>query len=272
MLIRAHDLEIHNVNEIEQVKTQYGITGYQLAITKSYPLCERLITKNDIDQVEQVVFDNTKILGAYFNPVHPDQVEVKIGLENFITTMQLAAEQKIDYVATETGSCLGSPWNYHVDNHKQTTVNAVVEVFKEISQRTKELDVKIAIEPAYEHVIRDIEYLEEFTNAVADERIVYILDLFNLTKGHTYTDYREVLHRFLTYAQDKIKIVHLKDFKLNEHERVEQVKIGEGIVNFAYVIEAVQKYNKDALFVLEGTMEHDLKAAMNELAPNIKQL
>ncbi len=257
MIIRGHDLQEHNVEDYSFLNKRYGVTGYQLAIKKSFDTNEEILTDKTISKIESSVFEHTKILGAYFNPVHPDQNQIKVGIENFLFNMKLAEKYSIEYVGSETGSVLGSPWDYHPDNHLPETVELSTAAFKEIADRSKEIDVKIAIEPAYHHVISDVDTLITMTENIDDDRIVYILDVFNLLNSRPYEDYKVVLDNFLVKAGAKTKVIHLKDFIVTD-DQVKQVKIGDGIVDFEYLISKVQDYTKEPLFVLEGTLEEDL--------------
>lgn len=264
MIIRGHDLQEHDVDQFEELKKIYGISGYQLAIKKSFAIDDQRLTDEAIAKINPEVFENTKILGAYFNPVHPDKTEIEDGIANFIFNMKLAQSYNIKYVASETGSVLGSPWDYHPDNHLPSSVELTTAAFKTIADSTKDINVQIAIEPAFHHVIKDVDSLLDMNEQIGDERLVYVLDVYNLLNSRPYIDYKQILNEFLTKAGNKTKIVHLKDFII-ENEQVKQVKIGEGIVDFEFLINEIKKYSTDALFVLEGTLEEDLKDAMNLL-------
>ncbi|MFV0556287.1 MAG: sugar phosphate isomerase/epimerase family protein [Lactovum sp.] len=261
MLIRGHDLQKHTVEQVLDLKKEYGISGYQLALKKSFPILSEELSFKDIELISPLVFENTAILGAYFNPVDPNKDKISIGIKNFIFNMKLAEKNKIKYVASETGSKMGTPWDYHPDNHKKETVAESIAAFQEISRLTQGIEVKIAIEPAYHHVIKDIESLEYLYQEINDERIVYILDIFNLLNSRPYEDYLSVIEHFLQNSKDRLAIVHLKDFIIEDNQ-VKQVAIGKGIVDFKQVIQILKDYKKDLLFVLEGTLEENLKVAM----------
>lgn len=262
MIIRGHDLQEHSVDQFDEINRIYGVNGYQLAIKKSFDVKDKVLTEDNISCIDVNVFKHTKILGAYFNPVHPNLEEVRIGIENFIFNMKLAEKHGIKYVGSETGSRLGSPWDYHPDNHLAKTIALSTEAFSEIASRTEGINVGIAIEPAYHHVIKDVDTLLEMDIRIGDERMVYILDLYNLLNSRPYQDYKEVLAEFLDKAGSKTKIVHLKDFII-EDNMVKQVKIGSGIVDFEYVINQIISQTSDPLFVLEGTPESDLLDVTN---------
>ncbi|MFV0395018.1 MAG: sugar phosphate isomerase/epimerase family protein [Coprobacillaceae bacterium] len=264
MIIRGHDLETHTVEQFDELNKLYGITGYQLALKKSFDINSKVITDTDIESIDKSVFINTRILGAYFNPAHPDDNEVSVGIENFVFNMKLADRYGIKHVATETGSVLGSPWDYHPNNHLPITISEVTNVFKEISKRSNGIDVNIAIEPAYHHVIKDLDTLIEFTKNVNDPRIVYVLDLYNLLNAKTYQDYKLILAEFLNAVGEKIKIFHLKDFVVID-DRVKQVDIGEGIVDFEYVLKEINNVVEEPLFVLEGTVESKMANAISKI-------
>lgn len=261
MLIRGHDLQEHKISDIELLKDIYQIDGFQLAIKKSYYIKDNRLDEENTRIVDNVVLENSKILGAYFNPVHPNKEIVRDGIENFIFNMKLANKYGIKYVGTETGSKLGHPWSYHEENHTSQTLYEAIGVFREISIRTKNIDTMIAIEPAYEHVIKDINTASILHSSLEDERIVFIMDVFNLLRGQEYRDYKLVIQEFIKRAQERLHIVHLKDF-IVEDGKVIEVKIGKGIVDFDYLLSVVREVNKDALFVLEGTLECDLGEAL----------
>lgn len=268
MLIRGHDLQTHTVEQFDELQAIYGVTAYQLAIKKSFSITEQILTDESISNIDENVFKHSAILGAYFNPVHPNQQEVRNGIENFIFNMRLAEKYEIKYVGSETGSVIGSPWDYHPDNHNPLTIEQSTAVFKEISNRTKGINVQIAIEPAFHHVIKDVDSLLTMSSNIDDQRVVYILDLFNLLNSRPYQDYKVILEEFLSKAGEKTKIIHLKDF-IVENNQVEQVKIGDGIVDFDYIIRRIKQSISEPLFVLEGTLEADLLNVTNHIAKNL---
>ena len=62
--------------------------------------------------------------------------------------------------------------------------------------------------------------------------------------------------RSQNYAR-KIKIIHLKDFYI-ENDKLIQCGLGEGLIDFSFIIEIIKRYAPDSTLIFEGVTGDDI--------------
>jgi sugar phosphate isomerase/epimerase len=201
---------------------------------------------------------NITLLGAYFNPVHPDLVKRQNGVDNFVKNLELASKIGC-YVGTETGSLNGDKWTFTQKNkHKETRltlINTLLPVVKIAVQNSN----KILLEGAYNHVCFNPVKLKEVGDAldIDGNTIFYILDLYNYLHIKNYRKYIDILKQCLQVLGSKIKVFHLKDFII-ENNKLVQVPLGEGLFDFNAIFDVVFESKLDLYFIFEGVVERDI--------------
>ncbi|MCF7933054.1 MAG: hypothetical protein K9K93_07785, partial [Acholeplasmataceae bacterium] len=119
--IRAHDVDSTSADDLARRIRSLGFDGIQLVLKKAL--------KTDISTFDPTIITTTfqhpyvMMLGAYFNPVHPDPQVKAAGIETFKKHIELASECGIRYVGSETGSLMGSPWGYVKENHNEASLS-----------------------------------------------------------------------------------------------------------------------------------------------------
>ncbi|NLL69418.1 MAG: sugar phosphate isomerase/epimerase, partial [Acholeplasmataceae bacterium] len=60
---------------------------------------------------------------------------------------------------------------------------------------------------------------------------------------------------------DKIKVFHLKDYIIKDNKLV-QVGLGQGLIDYPYVINLIKKHNPDAYLIFEGVKYEDMESSL----------
>ena len=136
LMVRAHDLGVKGADNINQKICELGLDGVQLVAYKSidgisYSPCS--LSSEQAKEIGSVVRKNGKeiaLIGAYFNPVHPNTDKISNGIAVFKDYLILAKNLGCDFVGSETGSYNGDPWIYHPMNHSDEALDRVVETFR----------------------------------------------------------------------------------------------------------------------------------------------
>ena len=266
LLIRAHDLGVKGEADILDRLNELGLDGVQLVAYKSLDDVSYnpgSITKERAEKVSETLSDKMiPLLGAYFNPVHPNEEKVQKGIQIFKEYLSLVSTFNAVAVGSETGSYQGEPWTYHPMNSSDEALDRVVEVFGELAKHAKKEGVYLAIEPAAQHVCSTVERLDEALKRINSDHVKVIVDLYNLLEASNEDRIYEILKTALNLFNERILLFHIKDYKKVDGKIV-QCGVGQGLFDYDLILDLIHEHNPDALLVLEGTVKEDLKPAVD---------
>lgn len=264
--IRGHDLKaFNNVNDIKKEYENYGFDGLQLVIKKSFK--EGYNYFENIDDLKKL---DVILLGAYFNPIHPDMKKVEEGKEYFKNQIKLASKLGVSYVGTETGSLMGDPWDYYEGNHEIESFNKIMHVFSELCQKGKEFNVNILLEGAYAHVCYSPKRVKEAIDYLKSDNLFITVDIFNFLNINNYMNNLEIFEECLYLFKDKIKVIHLKDF-IYQNNKLIQVALGEGLMKYNEIIPIIKKELPNVNLVFEDISNGDIKKSYDFIINLIKK-
>jgi sugar phosphate isomerase/epimerase len=256
--IRAHDIGKMDVFELSQEVKNFGFDGVQLVFNKAL---NQMVDFHDLSDIKHAFKDNIMMLGAYFNLVHPDYFEVDKGIKNFKKHLEIAKELNACYVGTETGSLMGSPWGYVKENHDEKTLHQVIEIVKDLTKYAELHDAKIAIEGAYAHVAYGPKQVKKIIDAVKSPNLKVTIDLFNFLHIGNYKERNEIFLEAISLLKDDIVIFHLKDFII-ENNTLKQVGLGQGLMDYPWIIQTIKKNFKDVFLIFEGVVGEDIQTSL----------
>ena len=266
--IRAHDVASTDAKTLAQTISNYGFDGIQLVFPKALNK-----TIDDIDLYEiKDVFGHLKImmLGAYFNPVHPDYHKVSSGVSNFKKHIEIARQLNANFIGTETGSLMGSPWGYVKENHDLKTIDQSIEVIRELGEHAKKYQQPIAIEGAFAHVIHQPKTVRYMLDQLKNPYIKITIDLFNFLSVDNIDQRYHIWNEAIELLKDEIVIFHLKDFVL-EDGKLKLVGLGEGLMDFPYLISSIKKHFNDVYLIFEGVTEPHIKKSLLYIKKLLKE-
>jgi sugar phosphate isomerase/epimerase len=263
--IRAHDIGKMSCESLADKVKSLGFDGVQLVFKKALDI---EVDFNDLNLIKKH-FTNPMImmLGAYFNPVHPDSKIVTQGIDYFKKHLEVAFSLNTKYVGTETGSLMGSPWSYVKENHEQKALDDVIEVIKDLVAVAEKKHSYIAIEGAYAHVAYSPKRIKEIINQVSSPNLKVTIDLFNYLHIGNYKKRMEIFEECLNLLKDEIVIYHFKDFVVQDQDLI-QVGLGQGLMDYPNIIKRIQETTPDAYLIFEGVTGDDIEHSLTY----IKQL
>ena len=266
--IRAHDINQTNPIELANSLENHHLEFIQLVLNKAFP---NLPSNHlSIDLVNHIIEPfkqksiNIALLGAYFNPVHSDFEKVKANIKRFKEHLKYASYFNTRYVATETGSYNDDKWTYNPKNHTEEAYLKVKTIVQELVISAKEYNATVLIEGAYNHVIYNPYLLKRLIDDINSPHLKVIVDLFNYLNIDNYHQYKTIFETCLNLLKDNIVVFHMKDFIIQDNKLV-QVGLGEGIIDFDYIIVNILKAHQDAYLILEGITGYDIKTSINLL-------
>ena len=277
LMVRAHDLSLKGAENINNAICSLGIDGVQLVVYKSIEgvsYKSGQLSREQAQQISKEIKKNGKeiaLLGAYFNPVHPNTEKIENGIAVFKDYLSLAKDLGCDYVGSETGSYNGDPWIYHPMNHSDEALDRVVETFTLLAEHAEENGVNIAMEGAFGHVCHVPERLYEAARRIGKDNIKFIFDLYNYLDISNVDTAYELLQRGLSLLGDRILLFHIKDFII-EDGKLKQCGVGKGVLDYDRILKAIYLHNPNAILVLEGTVGDDLPFAVSYLKDKINKI
>ncbi len=276
LMIRAHDLGVKGDLAVASAISERGLDGVQLV---AYKCTEDIkyevgsITNGRAAELGKALNEAGEIalIGAYFNPVHPNKEKISRGIAVFKDYLDCARALGCDTVGSETGSYNGDPWIYHPMNHSDEALDRVVETFGELAEYALTRGVNIGMEGAFGHVCHTPERLDEAVRRIGKSNIKIIFDLYNYLDVSNYESAYEILDRGLSIFGDRILLFHVKDFTVGE-EKLCQCGVGKGILDFDTILKKIYAHNPNAILVLEGTVGEDIDYAVSFLRDKINKM
>ncbi len=266
--IRAHDIGKFNAKELADKTKAYGFDGVQLVFKKAI---DQPVDLGDLSSIDEAFKNlNIMMLGAYFNPVHPDQEAVKNGIDNFKNHLKIAKSINAKFVGSETGSYMGSPWGYMPQNHTDEALDKVIEIFSDLTKTAEENDAYIAIEGAYAHVAYEPKRIRKVLDKIQSKHLKVTIDLYNYLHIGNYHDRMEIFDECFELLKDDIVIFHLKDFVVKENKLV-QVGLGQGLMDYQSIINKIKKEAPNAYVIFEGVIGDDIKTSYELIHNLIKE-
>ena len=262
--IRGHDLPnapFLDVDDFIKKYKNYDLDYLQLVTSKAFKNFE-FNKENLTNLANKLKASDIKVamIGAYFNMIHPDKEKLSRGINYFKECMKYAYLFDTKYVGSETGSLNGDKWIYVDGNHTLESFNKVKEVIKDLknsNNRSYPL-----IEGAWNHVVYKPVLLNELLNDLDLDACT--VDLYNYLNIDNYNNHLNIFKECLSLLADKIKVLHIKDFIVEDNKLV-QVGIGQGLMNYKEIMPLIKKYLPNAILILEGVKEIDIKSSIEYL-------
>lgn len=268
MFIRAHDLGVKGEDNIAKRLNELGLSGVQLVAYKC--LDDVAYVPGAITSERAEAFSKTfknagltvPLIGAYFNPVHPNEEKIKNGVAVFKDYLAHCHELGCEVVGSETGSFNGDKWTYHPQNRTEEAVNRVINTFAELADYAKSQNAFIGMEGAFGHVCWNVKTLDRAVKAIGRDNIRIIFDLYNYLDKSNVDEMYDILHEGLETFGGNIQVFHIKDCVIAEDGSLKQVGVGKGIFDYSKIIPEIRKVCPDANLVFEGTTGEDIPDAV----------
>lgn len=268
LFIRAHDLGVKGEENIVNRLDELGLSGVQLVAYKcldDVAYTPGAITKERAEAFSAVFKEAGKtvpLIGAYFNPVHPNEEKIVNGKAVFKDYLAHCHELGCEVVGSETGSYNGDKWTYHPQNRTEEAVQRVISTFSELADYAKSHNAFIGMEGAFGHVCWNVKTLDRAVKAINRDNIRIIFDLYNYLDKSNVNEMYDILHEGLETFGDNIQVFHIKDCVIAEDGSLKQVGVGKGIFDYSRIIPEIRKVCPDANLVFEGTTGEDIPAAV----------
>lgn len=269
--IRAHDLGKSDFPTIVQKAKAFGFSDLQLVLNKAIIDDDGLLNDPKAKEFKKILDDNdikVAMLGAYFNPVHSNRQKVFDSINKFKNHLDYSSQLGCSFVGTETGSYNDDQWTYNEKNRTGEAYNSVKEVVKELSDYAK--DTYVAIEGAFNHVIHSPKLLRKLVDDLHSPRIKVIIDLYNYLDISNYEKRYEIFDEAINLLKERVVIFHLKDF-IVENNKLIQVGLGQGLMDFNYLIDSINRNCPESILIFEGVTGADIPTSFEHIKSIVRR-
>ncbi len=271
LFIRAHDLGVKGEENITARLDELGLCGVQLVAYKCLEGISYVPGSITTDRAEALRREferagkTVPLIGAYFNPVHPNEEKIKNGVAVFKDYLTHCHELGCNIVGSETGSYNGDKWTYHPENRTDEAVKRVISTFSELCDYAKDNNAFVGMEGAFGHVCWEVKRLEYAVKAIGRDNIKIIFDLYNYLDGSNVDKMYDILSEGLQTFGDRICVFHIKDCTIEPDGSLKQCGVGKGIFDYSRILGEIKKVCPDANLVFEGTTGDDIPFAVQHL-------
>lgn len=256
--VRAHDFGQLPADQLAACIAQQGLSCVQLAPPKAIadyagngdqPLTPAFARRvRDVFQGHGV---EISVLGCYVNLGDPDETRRRPQLERFKNYLRLAHDFGCGIVGTETGS-LNGDFSRHADNQGETAFQIVLESVRELVREAARCNVMVCIEPVERYVISSPQRLRRLLDEVSSPHLQVIYDPVNLLWSSNHERQDEIMNEAHALLGDRIRIVHAKDFTVQDGAFSEQ-PAGGGQLHYSNLMRWLKTNAPDVPVLLENT-------------------
>lgn len=264
--LRGHDVEAENLPELSKKLKEYGINNVQLVLKRSCKdFKEGMFSPSFAKQIGETFKANgieISVLGCYINPSNTNKEALEKDKAYFIESLKYAKFMNAGVVGLETGfvgeTCI--PEN----NQTEEAYQYLLSNMKVLRDAAEKLGVMIAVEAVSCFVINSPQRMLRLVNDLDSPNILVIFDLLNLLTIDNYKNQEEIIDTAFELLGDKISVIHLKDFKIEENQ-IKQCPIGEGLINIKKILSVVKTRKPNIPIILEETRGEESGLAVVKL-------
>ncbi|PNV62661.1 sugar phosphate isomerase/epimerase [Clostridium sp. chh4-2] len=256
--MRCHDLcpkgdfdtvfDAVKAHGVDQIQLAFGksIEGYDFNYGHYSPGFGRMISNKLKERQIHVA-----ILGCYINPVNPDETKRMAEVHKFIEHLKYAKAIGADMVGTETGRY---DVNFEVAPYTYTEgcYQLFLKSMREIVSAAEKLGMIVGVEAVHNHTLYCPEMMKRFLDDIDSPNVEAIFDPVNLISSENYEKQEEIVERALSFYGDRITMVHIKDFVL-ENGRPKFAHVGEGMFNYKPVLKYLKENKPYVTMLLENS-------------------
>jgi L-ribulose-5-phosphate 3-epimerase len=203
------------------------------------------------------------VLGCYINPIDPDPVRRKAGIARFRNSLKFARDFGCEVVGTETGSVIHD-CSFHPDNRSEANFSLLLDSLSEMAYAASEYGVCIGLEAAREHVVYNVDRMEQAIRALDSDYVKVIFDPVNIIEEEELDKQASFFDAAAKKLAGKIAVVHAKDIKKIGGAMV-RVAPGDGVINYVSLVDSVRNFDKSLPLIMEETSGVFIKPALEYL-------
>lgn len=199
-----------------------------------------------------------EVVNGTFNMAHPDAAVRAEGLRRFSILTKASAALGAKYISLCSGS--RNPdhlWTWSPNNDDRDAWDDMFDTISHAVELAERENITLAIESEAANIIDTPENARKIMDQIGSSHLKMILDcanLFHPGQAHPENVHDVLAHAFAVFGDD-IVIAHGKDIR--QSDRIDFCGTGLGIVDFAYVANALRKLQYAGDMFLHGIYAED---------------
>ena len=133
---------------------------------------------------------------------------------------------------------------------------------REIVDAAEKLGVIVGVEGVFNHTLYSPEMMRRFLEDIDSPNVEAILDPVNLISAENYKDQDEVINKAFRLYGDRISVIHVKDFAIQDGEPV-FANVGDGLFHYEPLMKNLKQDKPYTAMLLEesntGRYHSDVK-------------
>ena len=238
--IKAND--IHMV----QLAFQKSIAGYDFGPGHYSPGLAHMVA----DKLKERGI-HVAILGCYINPTTPDEAKRKESVARFIEHLKYAKILGADMVGTETGR-YSADFKVVPETYTEECYQRLLLSMREIVAAAEKLGMTVGVEAVHDHTLYSPEMMKRFLDDIDSPAVEAIMDPVNLISAENYTRQEEVIQRAIELYGDRVSVLHIKDFRM-ENGEPEFEHVGDGLFIYKPVLKWIKEQKPHIQLLLENS-------------------
>lgn len=235
-------------NQINQIQLAMGksFAGYDFSYGHYSPGLAHMIA--DKLKARDI---HISVLGCYINPTNPNEAKRQAEVAKFIEHLKYAKIFGADMVGTETGR-YSEDFSVVPETYTEANYRLFLKSMKEIVSAAEKIGVIVGVEAVHDHTLYSPEMMRRFLDDIDSPMVEAILDPVNLISSENYSDQDAVIDRAWELYGDKVTMLHIKDFRL-ENGMPQFEHVGDGLFHYEPIIKHIKKDKPFVTMLLENS-------------------
>jgi sugar phosphate isomerase/epimerase len=235
------------------IKKLYDI-GYRVAGIHTSDLD---VSDKAIDQIKKNFSDNGLFPGPFGGgnaTFHPDPVVCKRYKQGISKALRIGGKLGCNGVRYSIGSMHPTDvWRHHPENHTQKALDMLIDSTRELLPVAEDCNCMLCPETNSWTIVNSIEKMKEYVERLDSPYAKIVFDPVNHMNPLRIWNSGEFIKCTVAYLGDCIGELHVKDAKIMNSYMIyiEEVPVGEGLIDYKQFIEASKQLEPWKTFSLE---------------------
>ena len=249
---RIHDLVRGDAKELAESIKDSGVQVVQLTLPKFEAGGEpkdgfSLKRLSEIKSAFDLAGVEIRVLSCYINPLAEDIEKEQATFRRFVDYAKIMGVQT---VATETGTLVDDLKSYK-RNHTDEAFAKMTDNLRSVIEYANSQGICVGVESVAYFPVCSAQRYERFKSAFPHNYICAVFDPTNLLCAENHFRYRAIFEEFVQMHARDIRVVHLKDFALQNGELIDKPLFG-GQMDVAFLMGLLKQYEVCADLIIEG--------------------
>ena len=264
--MRGHDIG-DTFEEMLKNATLHGISKLQFAMAKTvseYDFNEIGYNADVSREIKAKLEEkglSVSVMGCYINPVERDEAALERNLTLFENFIRYAKDFNAGVIGTETGHYIDLETTHSEENYQYFIKN-----LRRLVAVAEENGVTIGIEPVWAFTVYSPEVMARVLDDINSPNLAVIFDLSNITTTvEDCKNQRAVMDKAFDLLGDKIRVIHLKDFKFEGGKKA-FAPAATGDYDVKYLFSKLASLKNKPDIILDETPLAEYEASVKNLA------